>query len=178
MKQKHLGGHQFITNIDEPILAAVKDMFDIKNMLDIGCGPGGMRNICKKLDIQWLGIDGDREILNDDIKLHDFTIGPLDLDQNFDLVWSTEFLEHVEEKFIPNFMPSFALGNICIITAALPGTPGIHHVNCQENYYWIKIFDQYGFDFDKELTEYFKEISTMRKDFFKKSGMVYCKKSK
>lgn len=171
----HLGGHQNVTNVDEELLKLAKEMFGIKNMLDIGCGPGGMENICNNLDISWTGIDGDPNVSKENIITHDFTTGPLRINQSFDLVWSVEFLEHVEEKYISNFMPLFTLGNVCIVTAALPNTPGKHHVNCKENKYWIDIFNQYGFDFDENTTIIFKNISTMRKDFFKKSGMVFRK---
>lgn len=175
MKNKHLGGHQFITNIDEPILKSAKEKFNVKSMLDIGCGPGGMKQVCDNLQIEWTGIDGDPEIKNNDTIIHDFTRGSLPLNKSFDLVWSVEFLEHVEEKFIPNFMPLFELGKICIVTAAPPGSPGKHHVNCREQEYWIDIFKKYNFNFDQSTTDDFKNISNMRKNFFKRSGMVFRK---
>ena len=37
---KHLGGHLNKTHVDRGSLEILKRRFDIKSMLDIGCGPG------------------------------------------------------------------------------------------------------------------------------------------
>ena len=176
---EHLGGHLNLTNLDEGIIKGLKKSYNIKSILDIGCGTGGMENLCKKYQINWTGIDGDPTVANNEnIKIHDFTKGPLSLDQSFDVVWSTEFLEHVEQKYMPNYMPLFQLGKIIVVTAAKPGTPGHHHVNCQPLDYWKNEFKKYDLSHEEDLTFWLKSISTMRKDFYKKTGMVFIKKKK
>jgi len=52
------------------------------------------------MGIDWYGVDGDKTVIeNTDYSLvHDFTLGEATLDKTFDLVWCTEFLEHVEES--------------------------------------------------------------------------------
>ncbi len=172
---KHLGGHNNITNIDFPILEKIKNDFNIVSCLDIGCGPGDMEKLCSLLKISWIGIDGDLSVKKENILIHDFTRGSLNLKTNYDLGWSVEFLEHVEEKYIPNFISCFCCCRFLLITAALPGSPGKHHVNCQANDYWIELFSKYGFQYDNNYTEELKEISNMRKNFFKKSGMFFKK---
>jgi len=173
----YLGGHLNITNIDTPLLIAVKETFNIKSMLDIGCGPGGMKAIANKNDIDWYGVDGDPAVIEDTeySLVHDFTLGKANIDRQFDLIWCTEFLEHVEEKYIPNYMPLFKLGKVVVVTAAPPGWPGFHHVNCREESYWIDVFKKYGFKYSKETTNDFKNLSKMRKGFFKRAGMVFIK---
>ena len=42
---EHLGGHLNRTNTDEPLLRYIKERFKVETMLDIGCGPGGMKEI-------------------------------------------------------------------------------------------------------------------------------------
>ena len=96
-------------------------------------------------------------------------------DKTFDLIWCTEFLEHVEEKYVPNYMPLFEKGNMAVVTAAPPGWPGHHHVNCREESYWIDVFKNYGLRYNEELTNEFKGLSQMRKNFFKRAGMVFLK---
>ena len=144
-------------------------------MLDIGCGPGGMRDIANSHNIFWYGVDGDSTVIeNTDYSLvHDFTLGEAKLEKSFDLVWCTEFLEHVEEKYIHNYMPLFKLGNLAVVTAAPPGWPGHHHVNCREESYWIDVFKNYGLQYDENLSFEFKSLSQMRKNFFKRAGMVF-----
>ena len=82
----HLGGHLNRTNTDEPLLVHVKNKFNIKSMLDIGCGPGGMREVANRNNIEWFGVDGDPTVIeNTDYSLlHDFTLGEAKLDKTFD----------------------------------------------------------------------------------------------
>lgn len=177
MKKKHLGGHMNITNLDVPVFEWLIGNCHIKNMIDIGCGPGGMKALAENFQVDWVGIDGDASIISNsyNTRCHDFSTGILDIDKTFDLAWSVEFLEHVQEKFIPNFMPIFSKSKYVLITAALPGTPGHHHVNCQTNDYWIEIFLNHGFKFQEKETLHLRSVSKMRKDFFKKSGMFFAK---
>ena len=190
---EHLGGHLNRTNTDEDLLRYIKDRFKVgtmgykghvETMLDIGCGPGGMKEIANGMGIDWYGIDGDSTVIeNTDYSLvHDFTLGEVKIDKTFDLVWCTEFLEHVEEKYLPNYMPLFRLGKIAVVTAAPPGWPGHHHVNCREESYWVDVFKYYGLIYNEELTNEFKTASKMnehkfgdRKNFFKRAGMVFLK---
>lgn len=41
----------------------------------------------------------------------------------------------------------FNESNLVAMTHALPGQPGHHHVNCKNADYWIKIFNEYGFEY-------------------------------
>ena len=172
---EHLGGHLNRTNTDEPLLKHIKDRFNIRSMLDIGCGPGGMKEVANNMGIDWYGIDGDSSVLTntDHSLVHDFTLGEAPMVKSFDLIWCTEFLEHVEEKYIPNYMPLFKLGHLAVVTAAPPGWPGHHHVNCREESYWVDVFKNYDLFFDEKLSFEFKTLSQMRKNFFKRAGMVF-----
>jgi len=174
---EHLGGHLGKTNTDINLLKYIKERFKVTSMLDIGCGPGGMKKVANSIDIDWYGVDGDATVIEntDHSLVHDFTLGEAKLDKTFDLVWCTEFLEHVEEKYVPNYMPLFQKGTMSVVTAAPPGWPGHHHVNCREESYWIDVFKKYGLRYNEELTTEFKSLSQMRKNFFKRAGMVFVK---
>ena len=72
-------------------------------------------------------------------------------------------------------MPLFELGKMAVVTAAPPGWPCHHHVNCREESYWIDVFKNYCLRYNEELTNEFKNLSQMRKNFFKRAGMVFLK---
>ena len=174
----HLGGHMNRTHTDRNLLTYLMEEYGIKTMLDIGCGPGGMIELAQLRGIDAFGIDGDFTIQYDShikpfVYIHDFTTGPAPIDGEFDLGWSVEFLEHVEEKYIPNYMEAFRLCKYLVVTAAPPGWNGHHHVNCQNQEYWEKVFLNYGFAIDSVETERIRVISSMMKGFMKMSGMFY-----
>ena len=180
---EHLGGHLNRTNTDEPLLKYIQERFNTTSMLDIGCGPGGMREVANGLGIDWYGVDGDTTVIeNTDYSLvHDFTLGQADLTKEFDLIWCTEFLEHVEEKYIPNYMPCFQSCNTVVITYAPPGWEGHHHVNLKDEDYWIQTFATNGLKHNAEMTHQLRQHSTMnlgkkgKKAFVRNRGLVFTK---
>lgn len=172
----HLGGHLNKTHIDEGALNYLCKTFNIASMLDIGCGPGGMIELAQERGLTAVGVDGDYSIDRHSIvHIHDFTTGPWNwnTDMKFDLAWSVEFLEHVDEKYIPYFMKSFKRCKYALVTAAPPGWPGHHHVNCRVQEYWKGVFAANGFTFDNETTTAVKKESTMTKGFLEKNGLFF-----
>ena len=174
----HLSGHSSKTWVDEGAFKKLVELINFKSLIDVGCGPGGIVKFSNSLGIKSIGVDGDNSISRDienDFYLHDYTKGVFDINLKFDLCWCVEFLEHVEEKYIPNYMPLFEKGKMAVVTAAPPGWPGHHHVNCREESYWVDVFKNYGLRFNEQLTNEFKGLSQMRKNFFKRAGMVFLK---
>ena len=173
---KHLGGHEGKTHIDNGVLKYVKDELKVRTMLDIGCGPGGMVELGRELGIDSYGIDGDFRLERkypEKYYLQDFSKGSAIIDKTFDLAYSCEFVEHVEEQYLDNYMNAFQKASRVIMTYAPEGTPGHHHVNCRTESYWINIFENYGFKFDQELTNNIRAISTMERDFIRKQGLCF-----
>jgi SAM-dependent methyltransferase len=174
----HLGGHLNKTHNDRGTLTFLINEYNIKSMLDIGCGPGGMVALAQMRGLEAVGIDGDWEVPKEpdtNIIIHDFTTGPCFTSKSqFDLGWSVEFLEHVEEKYQDFYMRAFARCKYVVCTAAPPGYPGHHHVNCQPQEYWHEVFDKYQFDYDDAVTQRIrKQESTMQKPFMQTTGMFY-----
>jgi SAM-dependent methyltransferase len=192
---EHLGGHKNKTHLDEGAINHMMRMLNVKSMLDIGCGPGGMVQLATEKGLHAEGIDGDFEVkrdssVQDKIHIWDYTKGPSPLgNKTFDLAWSCEFVEHVDEEYVPNFMADFQRANFVIMTYAPPGTSGHHHVNCQPQSYWVDVFKQYGFQYDANMTRQIREVSTMGrvkkdketgkkkwwKDFIKQTGLCFVK---
>jgi cyclopropane fatty-acyl-phospholipid synthase-like methyltransferase len=174
----HLGGHKNKTHLDEGALDYLINKYNIKTMLDIGCGPGGMVSLSRDKGMKSYGIDGDYSIqrpgVDSYITIHDYELGPSNLNLTVDLVWSVEFVEHVWEKFQDNYMRDFQKGKFVLMTFAPPGKSGHHHVNCQEAEYWIEVFKKYEFRYDKDITDTVRSKSTMnvKPDKYSKKAWV------
>jgi len=173
---KYLGGHGNITHIDEGALIYLKAKFNVSLMLDVGCGVGGMLKIASKHGIIAAGIDGDftaiREpYLAERIEIHDYNTGSPKIQTLFDLIWSVEFLEHVEEKYLSNVFNTLKKAKIVFCTA----NPGKNkfHFNPQSVNYWIKKFEKNGFEYLKRETKEIKVVSTMNRTFVKDTGMIF-----
>lgn len=190
----HLGGHCHKTHTDYGVLRHFLSHCQIKSFLDIGCGPGGMVDMAAKAGLRAFGIDGDFTLpqftdpsyqLDCTFIKHDFTTGPFDerccsdlyadisAPTPIDLVWSVEFLEHIEAQYLLDVMPLFTLGKWAVVTAAPPGAAGHHHVNCQPVSYWVELFQSYGFRYDQEFTESIRRESTMKRSFIRDTGLVF-----
>jgi hypothetical protein len=178
----HLGGHLNKTHMDRGSLVYMINEFNVKSFLDVGCGTGGMVQLAIDRQLIAMGVDGDFTLDRGRIPvhIHDYTKGPVgenDVFREFDLGWCVEFLEHVEEQYISNFMPSLQRCKYVICTHATPDQPGHHHVNCQEAQYWKDVFDEYGFKFSQDMTDTIRGVSTMAKPFVARTGMVFINKS-
>jgi SAM-dependent methyltransferase len=162
--ESHLGG--FLIESDPATFTPnlwkhLCETYKIEKVIDVGCGMGYAIKEFLKYSKKVVGIDGSEYVKNnssfsDNIVLHDFTKGKYSLDEIYDLCWSSEFLEHVEEKYMDNYFSVFMKAKYCAVTYANKGQSGHHHVNCQDEKYWIEKFKQYGFKFLKDDTEILK----------------------
>lgn len=175
----HLGGHMNKVHTDRATLDYLIKEFGVKSFLDIGCGPGDMVQIAQDRGLYSIGIDGDHTLIPEwhgkgiTVFEHDFTRGRFGLDHSFDLGWSVEFLEHIDKQYQNNYMEVFQKCKYVVCTAAPPGYPGHHHVNCRDTNYWISVFDNYGFNFCLETTRDIRAGSVMKKPFMQTTGMFF-----
>lgn len=175
----HLGGHMDITHIDEGVLDALIERYHIRSVIDIGCGPGGMVKLALKKGLRAVGVDGDprvRELSGlgqDSLIIHDFAQGPLPVEEQFDLAWSVEFLEHVDEIYQSNYMSAFKKAKFAFCTAAPPGKGGYHHVNCRDIEYWREIFRVHHLLYDNGTTRLLRNASSMPREFVRETGMLF-----
>lgn len=172
----HLGGHANETHLDEGVLDYMISKYKIESFLDVGCGPGGMLELASSKGLKVLGVDGDFTLNhNNPVIIHDYTTGPAFIEDSYDLCWSCEFLEHVDAKYIPNFMNSFQKAKFVIATHAFPGQGGHHHVNEQYYQYWVETFAKFGFIFSANESLYIRSISTMKSGHLGRSGLFFKK---
>lgn len=173
----HLGGHGFVTHTDVGLIKFARDELNCKSMLDIGCGVGGQVYEARNLGLDVKGVDGDFVTKREKpelFELHDFTKGKLEsIKMDFDMVWCCEFVEHVAKEYEDNWMSLMQKGKYVFVTYSEPGKPGHHHVNCEPLDYWLKLYDKYGFNYEEELTKKSKELSTMKREFWKDCGLIF-----
>lgn len=171
----HLGGYLYggdpATTFTEMWHFLVKDL-NIKRVLEIGCGRGFALKEFQKLGCHVLGIDGSPSAIKDNlvpgsVKEIDFTKTKVEPQKKYDLVYSVEFVEHVEDCYKENFLTCFDAGNYIVMTFADVDQGGHHHVNCRPASYWIETIEKRGFKFDLEYTNNLKEKA-------KKDRLTYC----
>lgn len=162
----HLGGasldqpdlNTFLPYIWEFLIAT----YQIKSMVDVGAGAAWNTAWWHQRGFYSFGIEGWPEAIAktrmpmERMIVHDYTLGPLVLPQTFDLAWCSEFVEHVDAKFIPNFMATFKCCKLVCLTYATPGQTGFHHVNEQEFEYWEAKMKEAGFEHLAEDTKWMR----------------------
>ena len=174
----HLGGHENETHLDEGAVDYLIKTFDIKSVLDIGCGPGGMVELFDSKKLCVIGIDGDDKVERTEkasklITIHDFAKGSFIPKTTFDLGWSVEFVEHVDVEFMPNFIETFKHCKYVAMTHALPGQPGHHHVNCKPFEYWLGVMEYNNFSLLVDGTNDMRQASTMRERYIRQQGYLF-----
>jgi SAM-dependent methyltransferase len=134
------------------------EKLEIKSVVDIGCGFGYSLNFFKNnLNLEAIGVEGSPKVqelaLNKEaIRVHDYAKGPLAFSETYDLTWSAEFVEHVEEKHVDNFVATFKCAKYLAMTYAHKRQSGHHHVNKNTEDYWIDIMNSNGFHYDESFT--------------------------
>ncbi len=172
----HLSGHSSKTWVDEGAYKKILEIIKVRTMIDVGCGPGGMVKYSKSLGIKAVGVDGDDSIIREignNFYLHDYTSGPLKIKLNFDLCWCVEFLEHVEKIYTNNYFDTFKKCRYVFCTFAPLGKGGYHHVNTQDQNYWIETFKKFDFKFEEEKTKSIRQSSTINKNFVREHGLLF-----
>lgn len=159
------------------------ETFQVRSMLDVGCGEGHSARFFQQQGCDILGIEGSAEALASTaipgkVAAHDFTKGAFDVPRPFDLVWSCEFLEHVESRYEDNILATFAHSTKAIlVTHAFPWqTDGHHHVNCRPSRHWIRRIEAIGFTCDVDLTLQARTVTLQDYpgvNHFARSGLVF-----
>ena len=106
----------------------------------------------KTLGCRVEGIDGSQEAMRDSViptchVLRDYVDGVFRPEESFDLVWSCEFVEHVEQNYLDHFFETFSVAKkYVMMTYARPGQPGWHPVNWQPEGYWVEKLNGIGYE--------------------------------
>lgn len=149
----------------------------VKSVLDVGCGDAVALRYFESLGVTRLyGIDGISQPFPY-VHQHDYTEGPLvPPTPRFDLCWACEFVEHVEEHHVPNFLATFQHADLVLLTHAEPGQGGHHHVNLQEKSYWVEVMQLAGFVFDARFTTLTRALASANDNpwnHYRRSGLAF-----
>lgn len=151
-------------------------------LLDVGCGDGIAIDAFRRHGLNAWGVDG-MNIEHPHVLRHDFTTGLYGhfndtrfLGELIGTIWCCEFLEHIEERFLPNVMETMRQAHTVAITHAVPGQAGWHHVNLQGDHYWEGAFAAHGFRFDLDATEHARHLAGLNgrsTNYFRDTGMIF-----
>jgi SAM-dependent methyltransferase len=128
------------------------------SLLDVGCGIGTWLRAAQELGIDHVfGIDGidipttDMLVPKDSFSQHDLS-KPFDLGRRFDLLLCLEVAEHLDPSVATTLVNSLTRhADRIVFSAAIPGQPGQHHINCQWPSYWQELFNNFGFACDDAI---------------------------
>jgi SAM-dependent methyltransferase len=126
--------------------------FQVASVIDIGCGIGTwLRAFVENNVSEVTGIDGphiDKATLMVD-KVAFITqdlSAPLTVQHRYDVAVSLEVAEHLPDHRANSFIKDLTdAAPVVLFSAAVPGQPGIEHINPQWQDYWRAIFADYGY---------------------------------
>ena len=82
------------------------------------------------------------------------------------MVHCQEVVEHIDEEYVHNLLSSMACGKYIVMTNALPGQGGHHHVNEQPIGYWVNHLRDYKYEVLVEDTNRVRKLAA-------KDGAIY-----
>jgi len=154
---------------DSNIWDILIEQYNIKSIIDVGCGEGWSTKYFKEKGLDVLGVEGSQLVIENSpnkqfLVRHDYTLGEYIPKKQYDAVWSCEFVEHVEEKYVQNFLETFKSCKYIFMTYSEPqwSTGGYHHVNCKDQNYWNDQLSSIGFVWDEEKSKSLREITTAK----------------
>lgn len=173
----HLGG--YVEGGDEatqyPHLWAWLSLAGVETVLDVGCGDGTAMKTMGEIGLKVWGVDGVPQSLAH-FSQHDYAAGPFFWD-SVDAVWCCEFVEHIEERYMKNFLETFkSARKMILMTHASVGQAGHHHVNCRDPGYWTGAMAGIGYGLHPTLTENCRRLAahnTNPYNHFVRSGLVF-----
>lgn len=155
----HLGGFTVRDNntISTNLWNFMMSELTVKSMIDVGCGKGFSSRYFYDHGVDVLCLEGSSDAVRQSllppnvIVQHDFSRGPWWPEETYDVVWSTEFVEHVGRQYMPNYLATFHKAALIMITSS--GWGGWHHVEVHAPWWWRARMQKEGFFFSPELTE-------------------------
>jgi len=155
------------------------ERFALKSVMDLGSGTGHAAWHFHKRGIATVAIDGlVSNIINSAYPtvLHDLCEGPVVC--KVDMVTCVEVAEHIDVTYVGNLINSLACGKYTVMSHASPGQGGHHHVNCQNDDYWINLMQGVGGVFLDIDTQRVRAIAGTEGAFhLSRSGLVFANRS-
>jgi SAM-dependent methyltransferase len=154
--------------------------FAIRSVLDLGAGLGYSSDYFFRAGLQVVAVDGLREnCINSKYPVLHCNLTKSRVFCQVDLVHCQEVVEHIEEKFLKNLLQSLTCGRFIVMTNALPGQGGHHHVNEQPTEYWVEHLRRYSCEVLVEDTNRVRELAAKDKAvYLARTGLVLVNRSR
>jgi SAM-dependent methyltransferase len=176
-EQPHLGGNIYegdeLTFTPE-CWSYVLSQYKIKSVLDVGSGRGFAAKWFSDRNLDVTAIDG----LEDNIKSAIYPTELVDLtkdsySKSVDLVNCVEVVEHIYQEYLENLLDAICCGKYLLMTHAVPGQRGYHHVNCQPQEYWVNHVESRGYRFLEEQTNNIRKLHLNVEYGIGKTGLFF-----
>jgi len=176
--EKDLGGnllHGDNQGITPQFWRFLVDRFAPRSLLDVGAGEGLTLSFYHRMGVIAHGFDG----LARNVQNARFPIALHDLKHSAyrypcDLVYCVEVVEHIAEEHLDNLLSTLCNAPVIVMTHALPGQLGHHHVNTQPQEYWEENLAQRGYKLSMD-NDKFRGIARGENpdSYFAKTGLVF-----
>jgi SAM-dependent methyltransferase len=128
-----------------------------QSVFDIGCGAGQLLQEFAKLGKRCVGCEYSEAGIRragETVTVFRADAGKkIHLSQHFDLVTCVEVAEHLDRKRSSQLVENCTTyGDQVFFTAALPGQPGVGHINLQPREFWLDLFACNGFEWKRALS--------------------------
>ena len=174
-----LFGHDFIYNseyyertVEGPavrsagrIADSILNDFKAASVIDVGCGTGALLEALHERGCEVCGLEYAEAALRY-CRARQLDVAKFDLESNvlndsrvYDVAVSMEVAEHLPGKVADRYVDLLTrLSPVVVFTAAPPGQGGADHVNEQPPSYWIRKFQQRGFEHAEVLSQRWRHI--------------------
>jgi len=132
---------------------------DFNSVIDVGCAIGDIVQGFRDRGKESFGLEGSphaepflvcdpRVVFFKDLR------EDLEINMRFDLCTCLEVAEHIEKKYIPNFVANLvSLSDQLLLSIAGPGQGGLHHYTLEDILWWDRYFNSYGYIRDDSVAE-------------------------
>jgi|ERR1035437_4334955 hypothetical protein len=180
-EQPHLGGNvregdafTFCPRVWNYII----ERFCVTSMMDLGSGIGNAAYFFFKKNIKTVAIEGLSENVSSAFYptiCHDLTERPIFT--SVDFVHCQEVVEHIEERYLDNLLASLTCGRVILMTHAIPGQGGHHHVNEKPMEYWVQHISRRGYNLLIEDTNRVRNMAAQDGAIYvQKTGLLFHRK--
>eukprot|EP01062_Namystynia_karyoxenos_P065902 TRINITY_DN59956_c0_g1_i1.p1 TRINITY_DN59956_c0_g1~~TRINITY_DN59956_c0_g1_i1.p1 ORF type:complete len:448 (+),score=77.13 TRINITY_DN59956_c0_g1_i1:63-1346(+) len=135
-----------------------------RSAIDIGCGRGHATKWFYEAGLRVLCVEGTEEgiantVIPDKSRIvqHDYSRGPWWPQEVYDVAWCVEFIEHVEEEYMDNWLATMRSAHYIITSHSRRG--GRHHVAIKHDWWWQEKFATRGFTYLPGLSKHIRKMA-------------------
>ena len=156
----------------------VIERFAIASVLDLGSGIGNAADWFFRKGLRTVAVDGMIDNVQPIIYpavCHDLTKGPVVA--TWTLCTAKKWSNTSKNPILGNILASLACGRVILMTHALPGQTGYHHVNLQPMEYWVRHLTALGYNLMVEDTNRIRVLGKQEHAvYIENTGLLFHRK--